>query len=56
MDVNGYVTFLFIGVLLVLIDGQILYRGGLGYLQKMYPADSARSVMQSCWDLPSRTA
>ena len=46
MDVNSYVTFLFIGVLLVLIDGQILYRGGLGYLQKMYPADSARSVMQ----------
>ncbi|MGH3547068.1 MAG: hypothetical protein ACRDQU_02875, partial [Pseudonocardiaceae bacterium] len=33
-------------MLLVLIDGQILYRGGLGYLQKVYPADSARSVMQ----------
>jgi len=46
MDVNSYVTFLLIGVLLVLIDGQILYRGGLGYLQKVYPADSARSVMQ----------
>lgn len=46
MDANSYVAFLFIGVLLVLIDGQILYRGGLGYLQKVYPADSARSVMQ----------
>jgi hypothetical protein len=46
MDTSSYVTFLLIGVLLVLIDGQILYRGGLGYLQKVYPADSARSVMQ----------
>ena len=46
MDTNSYITFLLIGVLLVLIDGQILYRGGLGYLQKVYPADSARSVMQ----------
>ena len=47
MDANSYVTFLLIGVLLVVIDGQILYRGGLGYLQKVYPPDSARSVMQS---------
>jgi hypothetical protein len=46
MDANSYVTFLLIGVLLVVIDGQILYRGGLGYLQKVYPPDSARSVMQ----------
>ena len=46
MDVNSYVTFLLIGIILVLIDGQILYRSGLGYLQKVYPADSARSVMQ----------
>ncbi|MFY9806169.1 MAG: hypothetical protein WCC65_15515 [Pseudonocardiaceae bacterium] len=46
MDANAYVTFLLIGVLLVLVDGQILYRGGLGYLAKVYPADSARSVMQ----------
>jgi hypothetical protein len=46
MDTSSYVTFLLIGVLLVLIDGQILYRGGLGYLQKVYPSDSARSVMQ----------
>ena len=46
MDTNSYITFLLIGILLVLIDGQILYRGGLGYLQKVYPPDSARSVMQ----------
>ncbi len=46
MDASSYVMFLLIGILLVLIDGQILYRGGLGYLQKVYPADNARSVMQ----------
>lgn len=46
MDASSYVTFLLIGILLVLIDGQILYRGGLGYLQKVYQADNARSVMQ----------
>src|SRR6478736_103688 len=46
MDASSYVTFLLIGILLVLIDGQILYRGGLGYLQKVYAADNARSVMQ----------
>ncbi|MGH3573538.1 MAG: hypothetical protein ACRDUW_17200, partial [Pseudonocardiaceae bacterium] len=46
MDASSYVMFLLVGILLVLIDGQILYRGGLGYLQKVYPADNARSVMQ----------
>lgn len=46
MDANSYATFLFIGVLFALVDGQILYRGGLGYLRKVYPNDSARSVMQ----------
>lgn len=46
MDTNSYVTFLLVGVALVLIDGQILYRSGLGYLKKVYESDSARSVMQ----------
>jgi hypothetical protein len=46
MDANSYATFLLIGVLIVLIDGQIIYRGGLGYLRKVYSGDSARSVMQ----------
>lgn len=46
MDANSYATFLLIGMLIVLIDGQILYRGGLGYLRKVYVNDSARSVMQ----------
>jgi len=46
MDANSYATFLLIGVLIVLIDGQIIYRGGLGYLRKVYANDSGRSVMQ----------
>jgi hypothetical protein len=46
MDTNSYVAFLLMGVAFVLIDGQILYRSGLGYLHKVYPAGPARSVMQ----------
>jgi hypothetical protein len=46
MDANSYATFLLIGALIVLVDGQILYRGGLGYLRQVYANDSARSVMQ----------
>jgi divalent metal cation (Fe/Co/Zn/Cd) transporter len=46
MDANSYATFLILGVLIILVDGQILYRGGLGYLRKVYANDSARSVMQ----------
>ena len=46
MDANSYATFLFLGVLIVLVDGQILYRSGLGYLRKVYSNDSARSIMQ----------
>lgn len=46
MDANGYWAFLLLGVLLVLVDGQVLYRSGLGFLQKVYEAGAARSVMQ----------
>jgi divalent metal cation (Fe/Co/Zn/Cd) transporter len=46
MDANSYATFLILGVLIILVDGQILYRGGLGYLRKVYADESARSVMQ----------
>jgi len=46
MDANSYATFPLIGVLIVLIDGQIIYRAGLGYLRKVYSGDSGRSVMQ----------
>src|SRR5437763_15420263 len=46
MAANSYATFLILGVLIILVDGQILYRGGLGYLRKVYANDSGRSVMQ----------
>src|SRR2546421_12225950 len=46
MDANSYATFLVLGVLIILVDGQILYRGGLRYLRKVYVNDSAGSVMQ----------
>lgn len=46
MDTDSYVAFLSFAVLLVLIDGLILYRSGLRYLGSAYQADNARSVMQ----------
>ena len=46
MDVNGYVTFLIIGVVLVLIDGQFIFRSGRGYLRKVYEPEAARSMIQ----------
>jgi len=33
MDTNAYVTFLLIGVLLVAVDGQLIYRSGRRYLE-----------------------
>jgi hypothetical protein len=46
MDANGYVTFLIIGVTLVLIDGQFISRSGRGYLRKVYEPEAARSMIQ----------
>jgi hypothetical protein len=46
MNTDSYVTFLLLGVLLVLIDGQILYWSGSKYLAKVFQPDGARSVMQ----------
>lgn len=34
MDTNAYVTFLVVGVILVVIDGQIIYRSGKRFLDK----------------------
>lgn len=45
MDTNGYLTFLMLGVLLVLADGYIIYRSGLAYLQKVYQPEAARSMI-----------
>lgn len=46
MDTDSYVAFLSLGVLLVIVDGLILYRSGLKYLGRAYQADNARSMMQ----------
>lgn len=46
MDTNGYITFLVLGVVLILIDGQLIYRSGRRYLQEVYKPDAARSMMQ----------
>jgi hypothetical protein len=46
MNVNSYVTFLIVGVVLVLIDGQIISRSGRGYLRKVYEPEAARSMIQ----------
>jgi protein-S-isoprenylcysteine O-methyltransferase Ste14 len=44
MDTSGYVAFLVIGVMLVLIDGQIIYRNGRRFLQQAAPKASAQSL------------
>ncbi|MGH3934505.1 MAG: hypothetical protein ACRDS1_05940 [Pseudonocardiaceae bacterium] len=44
MDVNGYVAFLILGVLLIFIDGQLIARSGRGYLQKAYEAGEGSSL------------
>lgn len=45
MNANGYVTFLVLGVVLVLIDGQLISRSGRGYLRKVYEPEEARSMI-----------
>ncbi|WP_253888195.1 hypothetical protein [Actinokineospora diospyrosa] len=45
MDDSTYVLFLVLGIALVLVDGQIIYRSGLRYLADSYgEAESARSM------------
>lgn len=44
MDSNSYVAFLVVGVLLVVVDGQIIYRNGRRFLQQNAPAASAESL------------
>lgn len=43
MDANAYLTFLAIGVLMVVADGQIIYRSGRRYLEESY-GDAAASA------------
>ncbi|MFL6118826.1 hypothetical protein [Actinophytocola sp.] len=44
MDTNSYVAFLVIGTVLVLVDGQIIYRNGRRYLQQATPKPQASSL------------
>lgn len=44
MDTNSYVAFLVIGTILVLVDGQIIYRNGRRFLQQATPRASAESL------------
>jgi ABC-type multidrug transport system fused ATPase/permease subunit len=42
---QGYAVFLLLGVVLVLIDGQLIYRGGKGYMSRAYgDPEAARSM------------
>jgi hypothetical protein len=44
VDTNSYVAFLLIGTVLVLVDGQIIYRNGRKFLQQSAPTASAESL------------
>jgi hypothetical protein len=44
MDSNSYVAFLVIGTILVVIDGQIIYRNGRRFLQQATPNAPAESL------------
>ncbi|WP_326834167.1 hypothetical protein VSH64_04455 [Amycolatopsis rhabdoformis] len=45
MSTEAYVSFLAIGVVLVLIDGQVIYRSGRGYLESSYGDAAAGASM-----------
>ncbi|MGH3815869.1 MAG: hypothetical protein ACRDUV_26050 [Pseudonocardiaceae bacterium] len=46
MDVNGYVTFLILGVVLVVADGQLIARSGREYLRGVYQPEAGRSMLR----------
>ncbi|MEU8635753.1 hypothetical protein AB0C38_26610 [Amycolatopsis sp. NPDC048633] len=45
MSTNAYLSFLVIGVVLVLVDGQIIYRSGRRYLENSYGDPAAGASM-----------
>ncbi|MDT7724558.1 MAG: hypothetical protein QOI21_1134 [Actinomycetota bacterium] len=45
METNAYLTFLLVGVLLVVVDGQVIYRSGRRYLEGSYGDPSAGASM-----------
>jgi ABC-type nickel/cobalt efflux system permease component RcnA len=44
VDTNSYVTFLLVGALLVLADGEIIYRNGRQFLQRAAPNSTVESM------------
>jgi hypothetical protein len=44
VDVSSYLTFLLFGVVLIALDGQLIYRSGRTYLAEVYDPRAARSV------------
>ena len=45
MDTNSYIAFLVLGVVLVAVDGQIIYRSGRRYLEHSYGDPEAGASM-----------
>jgi hypothetical protein len=45
MDTNSYIAFLVVGVILVAIDGQIIYRSGRRYLKRSHGDSGAGTSM-----------
>lgn len=45
MDINSFVLFLVLGIVLVAVDGQIIYRAGSRYLENSYTDDSSAGSM-----------
>lgn len=45
MNTNAYITFLLIGIVLVAVDGQLIYHSGRRYLENSYGAPEAGASM-----------
>ena len=43
---DSYVTFLVLGIVLVVIDGQLIYHSGKGYLKRAYDEEEATSMIR----------
>ncbi|GGU19909.1 hypothetical protein [Lentzea flava] len=43
---DSYVTFLVLGIVLVVIDGQLIYHSGRGYLKRAYDDEEATSMIR----------
>ena len=43
---DSYVTFLVLGIVLVVVDGQLIYHSGKGYLKRAYDDEQAGAMMR----------